>query len=492
MTDTAANALHDAAQAHEAAGRFPEAAVAWQAYLAARPMDGDGWYNYGRILRRLHRMTDALDAYAEALRRHARDPWEVHLNRGVILSDDLQRPEEAQVELEAALALNSRYAPAWLNLGNLHEDQGRRDAARQAYEQALDLRPDDAMALSRLGGLKADPVSADEPMIARLREALGKTRGQDETALVERADMGFALGRLLDSAGVYDEAFQAYAAANRDSAALAARRGVRYDRAATQAMVDRLIAIRPPALPAPDDGRPSPVFICGMFRSGSTLVERILDAHSGVSAGGEMDLLPAIARNAFNPFPQALAVLDADSRKKLRDAYLGGLRERVSAAPVMTDKRPDNILYISLAKALFPRAKIIHTTRDPLDNCLSVHFLHLSTPYALDLEDTAHWLAQERRLAAHWKTLWPDDVHTVDYDALVADPEPAVRDLLAFCGLDWEPGVMDFHTRGGPVRTASVWQVREPLYQRSSGRWRNYEAHLDGLRAALKGYGLVD
>jgi tetratricopeptide (TPR) repeat protein len=492
MTDTTADALHDAARAHEAGLRYPEAATAWQAYLAARPVDGNAWYNLGRVLRRMRRLDDALDAYAEALRQGAADPWEVHLTRGVILSDDLLRPEEARVELETALTLNPAYVPAWLNLGNLHEDQGRREPARDAYQRALALRPDDPMALSRLAGLVPEPVGADEPMIGRLREAVTAVRGQDVSAMLDRADLGFALGRLLDSSGAYDEAFAAYRLANNASAATGAGRGVRYDRAATEAVVDKLIAIAPPPLPPIEDDGPAPVFICGMFRSGSTLAERILAAHSQASAGGEMDLLPAIARNAFNPFPEALAVLDADSRRKLRDAYLGGLRERVAPALVMTDKRPDNILYLSLAKALFPKAKIIHTVRDPMDNCLSVYFLHLSMAYAQDLEDTAHWLAQERRLAAHWKTLWPDDVHTVDYDALVADPEPAVRDLLAFCGLDWEPGVMDFHTRGGPVRTASVWQVREPLYQRSSGRWRNYEAHLGGLRKALEGYGLID
>jgi len=200
-----------------------------------------------------------------------------------------------------------------------------------------------------------------------------------------------------------------------------------------------------------------------------------------------LDLLPAIARNAFAPFPEALAVLDEGSRRKLRDAYLGGLRERVSAASVMTDKRPDNILYIGLAKALFPRARIVHTLRNPIDNCLSLYFLHLShaMPFALKLEDAAHWLAQERRLAAHWKSVWPDDVRDVDYDDLVSRGESAVRELLAFAGLDWEPAVMHFHAQSNPVRTASVWQVREPLYQRSSGRWKNYEAHLDGLRNAL-------
>jgi hypothetical protein len=198
-----------------------------------------------------------------------------------------------------------------------------------------------------------------------------------------------------------------------------------------------------------------------------------------------MDLLPAIARNAFNPFPEALAVLDADSRRKLRDAYLGGLRERVAPALVMTDKRPDNILYLSLAKALFPKAKIIHTVRDPMDNCLSVYFLHLSMAYAQDLEDTAHWLAQERRLAAHWKTLWPDDVHTVDYDALVADPEPSVRRMVDFVGLNWDEACLRPEDNDRAVKTPSMWQVRQPVYKTSTERWRKYEPWLGEFASLL-------
>ena len=157
-----------------------------------------------------------------------------------------------------------------------------------------------------------------------------------------------------------------------------------------------------------------------------------------------------------------------------------------AGADVVTDKRPDNFLHIGLIKTLFPDARIVYTVRDPMDVCLSNWFLHLdaSMAWALDLEDTAHWHGQHRRLMAHWTALYPDDIHTLDYDALVADPEPVVEGLLRFLDLPWEEGCLAFHETGGAVRTASVWQVREPLYRRSSGRWRNYAAHLDGLRAA--------
>ena len=152
-------------------------------------------------------------------------------------------------------------------------------------------------------------------------------------------------------------------------------------------------------------------------------------------------------------------------------------------AEIVTDKRPDNFLHIGLIKTLFPEARIVHTVRQPLDNILSVYFLHLDPAmgYALDLDDAAHWYGQYRRLMAHWKSLYPNDIHDLDYDGFVADPKPSLAALLDFLGLEWEEACLEFHEAGNAVRTASAWQVREPLYRRSSGRWRNYERHLQGV-----------
>lgn len=469
----------DQAAASARAGEIDAAIAAHEAVLAARPELTDVWYEQGRLLRRARRFEAALAAYAEALRRGVRGPEEVHLNRAVILSDDLKRPEAAEAELTAALALNPRYVPAWLNLGNLHEDRGRRDEAAQAYEQALVLAPGDALALSRLAGLSR-AEAGDDPLIARLRGALAAVRGVSAEAMLDRADLGFALGRRLDEAGLYDEAFAAFAAANTASRAMLPA-GRAYDRAEAERRVEAILAAWPAAAAAAVEDDAAPVFICGLFRSGSTLIEQILAAHPRVTAGGELDLIPELARTVGDtpPPPERIAAM--------RAAYLEGLRLRLPGADVVTDKRPDNIAHVGLIKAIFPKARIVRTVRQPTDNALSIHFLHLShaMPWALGLEDTAHWLGLERRLAAHWRALWPDDWHEVDYDALVADPEPALRGLTAFLGLDWTPTLLDFHRADNAVRTASVWQVREPLYRRSSGRSRHYRAHLGPLLDAL-------
>ena len=474
-----AEALMALASRLRAAGRADEAAQAYRQLLAIRPDLPDSWFNLALMERQCGRFEAALKAYDEALRRGVSGPEEAWLNRGVIHADDLGRPDLAQKDLEAALAVAPDWLPALLNLGNLHEDMGRREAAAQAYARALAVVPGHPVALARSAGL-ARLTGPDDPVIGSLRTAVEQP-GQH---VGDRAELGFALGRALDQVGAYDDAFAVYAAANADSRAIDPE-GARYDRVAHERFIDSLIAVFPePAAPVADAGG-SPIFICGLFRSGSTLTEQIMAGHSRVTGGGELGLVPGLAR-AVVGYPQALAGAGPEVFQRLRGLYLDGLKTARPDADVITDKRPDNFLHIGLIKAMFPDARIVHTVREPLDVILSNWFLHLdrSMGHALDLEDLAHWHGQYVRLMRHWKALYPD-ILDLDYDALVAEPRPAVERLLAHCGLDWEEGVLDFHKAAVPVRTASVWQVREPLYQRSSGRWRNYEKHLGTVKSQL-------
>jgi Tfp pilus assembly protein PilF len=475
--DAEAQLLLRRASALRQAGEVEPAIAAYEAFLGRVPQSANSWYNLAWLQRRARRFEDAIASYERALEQGVADPEEVHLNRAVILADDLARPDEAEAELRAALALNPAYVPALLNLGNLHEDRGERPQAREAYARALDAEPANATALARLAGVSS-LTRADDPLVQRLRKTLRHNAAPDE-----RAELGFALGHALDAAAAYDEAFAAFAAANA-AARAAAGQGGRYDRAAQEAAIDRLIAAFPaPQSPARQNGGEPPVFICGMFRSGSTLAEQILSAHSAVTAGGELDILPALVRERLQPYPEAVAAADTGA---LRDRYLAEL-QRLHPHGLVTDKRPDNFLHIGLIKTLFPAAKIVHTVRRPLDNILSVWFLHLSPEmaYAHDLEDIAHWHGQYRRLMAHWHALHRQDIFELDYDALVADPRPHITALLEFLGLPFEEACLSFHAAPSVVKTASVWQVRQPLYRRASGRWRNYARHLEPLRAVF-------
>ena len=326
------------------------------------------------------------------------------------------------------------------------------------------------------------------PLIGRLRNLIANP----STRTAERASLGFSLGRLLDSCGAYDDAFRAYADANCASRESAGSAAPSYDRRQHELYVDRIIAAfdRPRTMQSTTPARP--VFICGMFRSGSTLIEQVLAGHPRVTAGGELGFLPSLVRTQLAPFPESMANISPSQLEAFAKSYLEVIGRLFPGAAHVTDKRPDNFLYIGLIKTLFPDARIVHTTRNPLDNCLSIFFLHLdhSMSYALDLMDTAHYYAQYRRLMSHWKALYGSDILDVDYDAFVREPQPSAQRLLDFCGLEWDEGCLSFPRARNAIRTASVWQVREPLYQRSSGRWRNYAAQIAPLEGRLREFGV--
>jgi tetratricopeptide (TPR) repeat protein len=473
----------------EREGRTTEAIAAYKRLLDSWPGLPDCWYNLGLLQRNIGDFSAALVSYGEALERNVSRPEEVRLNRGVVYSDGLHRYEAAEEELNKALALNPTYVPALINLANLHEDLGRRDQAAAVYERLLAFAPEDPQALARYAGLK-EFTTIDDPLIGRLRAAA--VRPGISTA--DRANVEFALGRALDACEAYDAAFEAYRAANRHSRESAGPGFRDYDLRLGEQLIDRLIAAFPaasrfdaPRMISPRTSPPHPVFICGMFRSGSTLIEQLLAGHPSVSAAGELNFLPRAVNTTLAPFPESIATLSPLTLETLAAQYLDLLHDRFPEAQFVTDKRPDNFLYIGLIKLLFPNAKIVHTTRNALDNCLAIYFLHLdqAMSYALDLMDIGHYYLQYQRLMTHWKTLFGADILDVSYDALVRDPKPIVGELLAFLGLPWNEGCLSVPP-GSAVKTASVWQVREPLNARSSGRARHYARQLQQLRDYLQ------
>ena len=189
----------------------------------------------------------------------------------------------------------------------------------------------------------------------------------------------------------------------------------------------------------------------------------------------------------LQPFPESLGSISAGRLESLARRYLDELARLFPAAAYVTDKRPDNFLYIGLIKSLFPHARIVHTIRNPLDNCLSIFFLHLDhrMSYALDLMDIGHYFRQYYRLMAHWKGLFGPDIFDFNYDAFVREPTLTAARLFEFLELPWEERYLASPRSAGAIKTASVWQVREPLYRRSSGRARHYVRHLAALREYL-------
>ena len=463
--------------------RTEDGIAAFRRLLEVRPDLPDSWFNLGYLQRIAGRFEDALVSYREALRYGVERPEEAHLNRAAILSDHLEQADAAERELGEALACNPRFVLAWLNLGQLREDRGDAAAARQAYARAAEIDPVNGRALARLAAIDVVEGRAGE-VAARLRPLLKATELPPEDA----AEVAFALAGALDADGRYDEAFAVVAEANRASRMIAPP-GSLYDPRAQERLVDDLISTFPLNDSArPSGGREAPIFICGMFRSGSTLAEQILARHSRVTPGGEFEFLPELVRTKLQPYPQSLASASAAQLETLRTGYLRDLAAVHPAADVVTDKRPDNFLHIGLIKALFPEARIVHTRRDPLDTIVSAFFLNFAAgvPYSTSLDDLVHHYGQYERLMAHWKSVFPDAIHDFGYDRAVADPRPGIEALLAFCGLEWEQACLASDPVTRPVRTASTWQVRQPIHARSSGRWRNYKRHLATIAGRLR------
>jgi Tfp pilus assembly protein PilF len=462
--------------------RVPEAIDAYQGILKRWPGLAECWFNLAVLQRQARRLTDALDSYQKALDAGVSRPEEAHLNRGVIYTDYLGQHAAAERELKSALSINPAFTPALLNLANLYEDLGRRSEAQGIYARILALDPRCFEALARFANLQP-PANADPSLVAQLERALADAAA----SAAERASLGFALGRILDAAGEYKAAFAAIDAANRASRASAAPLVPRYDRAQQHAFVDRLIAGGTACARSASAMRPRPIFICGMFRSGSTLAEQLLAGLPGVAAGGEIDFLPRLIGSELVPFPESLSALSPQRLADIAERYRAELMRVSANAEYVIDKRPDNFLYIGLIKSLFPEARIVHTTRNPLDNCLSIYFLHLdqSMSYALGLMDIGHYFREYRRLMTHWKSKFAADVFDFDYDALVSEPLPAIKQLCAFLGLELPNNVPQAAPAGLAVKTASVWQVREPLYRSSSGRSRHYADQLKDLHDYL-------
>jgi tetratricopeptide (TPR) repeat protein len=449
-------------------GRHESAIAQYRRVLERHPDFAAGYFNLAILYKRALRLRDALSAYERSIELGIDNVQEVYSNIGVLCSE-MRDVERAREMYERALSADADYVPALYNLALLCEETGQRRRAKDLYERILGVNPRHWDSLARLGQLEKC-VSPEDPIVAQLQQgiALAGDEGLAQESLY------FALGKVLDETGSHENACTAYRAAN----ALGERRNPRYDRQATARGFERLAAcfgrdwIRQHAT----GSTASPVFICGMFRSGSTLVEQMLGAHPDVTAGGELDILPWLIASRLSPYPQRVATLSTQELHQLSEEYLSWTRDLFPTARMLTDKRPDNFLHLGLLMAMFPRARIIYTRRNRLDNCLSIYFQQLggNLGYATNLQHAADYYDRHVELMSHWKSCFGKSIFTVDYDELVRAPRPVLLELLAFLGLKWDDRCLQFQQTDSIVRTASLWQVREGLHTDSSGRWRNY------------------
>jgi tetratricopeptide (TPR) repeat protein len=420
---------------------------------------------------------------------------EAHSNLGLALREQ-GRIDEAVQSFREAVRLNPGYAGAHNNLGYTYEFHGKIDEARAEYQAALRLDPNNPRALASLSGLAAAghyELGDDE-----LR-CIGQLVTRGDLPLDDLGRLHFALARARDRAGDEDEAFEHYRRGNELRKEYVRRRGAAYDPVARRRYVDRLIGAFTPAYfervaPFGLDTE-LPVFVVGMMRSGTSLAEQILASHPRVHGAGELPDLDRLALalpqrlGTTEGYPECVARLDAVVARALAEEYLQGLGRRGKGADRVVDKLPFNFIHLGVIATLFPRARIIHCRRDPVDTCLSCFFQNFGEPhpFTLDLGHLGHYYRQYERLMAHWGRVLPVPVFELNYEELTADQEGVSRRLVAFCGLEWDERCLRFHETDRPVRTASALQVRKPLYRSAVGRWKRYERHLGPLLAALRG-----
>lgn len=458
-----------------AQGRWEEAEQAYLCVLERSPLLANAHFNLALLYKRSRRHVEAAAAYEKAVELGIGNVQEVYSNLGVLYSE-LRDAGRAMAMYRRALEVDPEYLPAIFNLAGLLEESGDRQQAIELYQRVLALDPGQWESLARLANAQTvhDP---NDPLVARLKGAI--EAAQDDRPA--REGLYFALGKVMDELGRYEEAFIAFSAAN----ALGRLRNPPYDRAAAEQAFDWLMELfNPDWIAGTSTGSAArPIFICGMFRSGSTLLEQMLAGHPSIRAGGELDYLPWLAARRLAPYPQRIPQVSREELELLAEEYLARLQELFPGEEHVSDKRPDNFLHLGLVKAMFPSARIIYTRRSLRDNCLSVYFQQLggSLSYACDLASIAHYYRQHERLMEHWAACFGGNIFTVDYDALVRSPEPVLRRLLDFLGLEWDDRCLDFRESEGLVKTASVWQVREALHLRSSGRWKNYQTQLRSI-----------
>jgi tetratricopeptide (TPR) repeat protein len=396
------------------------------------------------------------------------------------------RVPEAITSFEAAVRREPNHAEAHHHLGNALGQMGRRAEAVGAYHDALKAKPDFAEAYSNLGLVtrwqRHDPLAKD-------LLALGERA--DAVPAPSRIHLFYALGKYYDDVGEPDRAFAFW-----ERGAALKRAGLRYDPAADERTIATIIDSFPPGdwARGRDQGDPSevPVFVLGMPRSGTSLVEQILASHTGVHGAGEIGLLRR-ALEGLHVRPDLLSspALEArpfaDELRRRGENYVRHLRALAPSAARITDKRPSNFLLVGAIHLTLPRARIVLCKRDLRDVCLSCYQTLFMEGHAwsYDLTELGRYAAGFSALMEHWKRVLPGRIFELEYECLVTDPEGQARRLLEHCGLDWDARCLDFYRTRRAVQTASLGQVRQPIYSSSIGRWRRFERHLGPLLEAL-------
>jgi len=501
--------------------RIPEAEALLREHLKQAPTDVAAIRMFAEVAARLGHNEDALNLLERCLElnpsfREARQNYALVLHRS-------NQPEQALVQIEHLLAVDPghlgnrnlkavvlcrigdyepairiyadllehypRHAKVWVSYGHALKTAGHTDRAIAAYRRSLELEPSFGEVWWSLANLKTYRFSADE--LAAMRRQLARA----DLAEDDRLHLEFAVGKALEDAGEYEPSFRHYAQGN-----ALRRTQLHYSADDTSARVQYIRAHYTRDFFAARVGAGSPardpIFVVGLPRAGSTLIEQILSSHSQVEGTMELPEVTSITRmlrtqgdaDSAMPYHGALAALDADALRSLGERYLAHTRiQRKTSAPLFIDKMPNNFMHIGLIHLMLPNAKIIDARRHPLACCFSAFKQHFARGqnFSYGLEDVGRYYRDYVALMAHFDAVLPGRIHRVVYERMVEDTEGEVRRLLEYCGLPFEESCLRFFQNPRPVRTASSEQVRQPIYREGVDHWRHYAAWLGPLESAL-------
>lgn len=524
-------------------GKIDTAVAILEEYRRRQPGDLKALAQLGRIHLEAKRTQDAWHCCEKAVSEHPDDPetlffkadlleFEERFNEATDILEQLVRllPENprilgrlssvywklgntdsAIVYARAALKLAPRHVPTLLLLSNELQTRDRTEA-RRLLEEAEAMAPHDLSVQTQKGSLlefegdkqgawecvktaieggsldiKAATVAASvAPALGRINEAIAlleQIASQPDIPAIEHRPLRFALAKLCDKAKQYDRAFEHAVIANR-------LKNIWFDQNFKQVQIDRLKSVysetATASLPRSRNRSELPVFIVGMPRSGTSLLEQILSCHSKVHARGETTDVKNLA-DGIPYYPDGVRNLTQEKCDALADAYIQRLSTMAPSATRVTDKLPGNYMLLGLISQIFPGARIVNCRRDPRDVCLSNFMIEFITGhgYAYDLESLARACKDYQELMELWKRALPIPILDVRYEDLIADPQTWVAKVLDFCGLEWEDACLNFHKSDRQVMTASYDQVRKPLYKTSVARWKNYERHLEPVSRIL-------
>ncbi len=463
-------------------GDVDDAATAYRQALALR-RDPDAAMRLVLMLDDAGRVDQALDALVDVEDHRARTllSGNLHLKRGEL--------DDAEASYRRLLEIDPDAADGWNNLGLVLGARYDRAGAEKCYRRALGHDEEFTEAWKNLADLRRFE-SADDPDLEAMARLWRRLPGEDD----RRIHLGFALGKALDEIGEYRDAFDRYQAANSRR-----RRQLHFDLDALVEHGDRIRDHFTGAGIRDDRGSDSrlPVFIVGMPRSGTTLLEQILSMHPRLHGGGELleanRLIQGLeSAPGAGPYPECLGRLPRSTWDALLERYLGALQDMVEGTGEsrLSDKMPYNFFHLGLLREAFPGSAVLVCERNPLDTCLSCYFNYFprGMDFTYDFEDLAGFYEVYRRMMTFWEARMP--TLRVSYEDLVGEPGPLLRRVLEFIGLDWDDRLLEFHGSSRRVQTLSTWQVRQPLHRRSRERWRNYRGQLAPLARSLEQRGV--